>query len=626
MFKEDEDMHLALSQHSPSDDAPPTFCAGRKLGVVEKALLWKLLHEDPACPSRVLLDRVTQRQTPLALSVRHLNRLRRQWQLNRGKGRPRHRAAGLPAPWQGEVVQVTPHLSCVGVHLFAHWLDQHDGFGPVVAQLRQAIEAHKRAQPDDDFALLHHREQTLRRRFQALFFAPLLGIETLTGFDTHEHPLQTLLGRGYHSSALRQFLGQLERIAAAEALMPALVPDTVGQVTYVDGHMIAYWSRRSMHKGKITMLGRIMAGSQAVIAHNEAGQALFVAYYPPDIPLSQVIVEYCQKVALATESVLFVIDRAVNAVALAGAFDARGWGLLCMLDDNEYDGLDSFEATAVGTLADGTKVYSGTWHVPRPDDPRHFVIVAPAAGKTLVYWGTPQVKAAVAALEWPRLYRARNEIQENGFKRMIDHGALNINYGRKTIVGPDRHQQRAREQLEQSLAATQQRVSKKTGAVQAQQAKVAESVSKGHGKRLEQRQRTLAGLEQELHAVQHHQAQLAAQVTALGPPKERADRDFRTQTIMTIRTLLLENALTSFMAVLLGLLTIKVSLECLLKLLFERSGARVVADSQVIYWVNTAGLSEPYHRLLVEIIAGLCAMDLRYQGKPIQVRLTATPP
>jgi len=40
--------------------------------------------------------------------------------------------------------------------------------------------------------------------------------------------------------------------------------------------MRAYWSRQSMHKGKITMLGRIMAGSQAVIAHDEAGQAVFV--------------------------------------------------------------------------------------------------------------------------------------------------------------------------------------------------------------------------------------------------------------------------------------------------------------------------------------------------------------
>jgi hypothetical protein len=43
------------------------------------------------------------------------------------------------------------------------------------------------------------------------------------------------------------------------------------------------------------------------------------------------------------------------------------------------------------------------------------------------------------------------------------------------------------------------------------------------------------------------------------------------------------------MAVLLGLLTMQMSLDCLLKILFERSSARVVTDSQVIYWVNTAG-------------------------------------
>ena len=79
------------------------------------------------------------------------------------------------------------------------------------------------------------------------------------------------------------------------------------------------------------------------------------------------------------------------------------------------------------------------------------------------------------------------------------------------------------------------------------------------------------------------------------------------------------------MAVLLGLLNRKVSLECLLKILFERSGSRVETDSQVIYWVNTAGLSVPYHRLLAQTVEGLCAMDLRDQGKPIQIRLKATP-
>src|SRR6266516_7331628 len=69
---------------------------------------------------------------------------------------------------------------------------------------------------------------------------------------------------------------------ASMPLRPALVPHQVGQVAYVDGHMIAYWSRVPMHKGKITMLGRIMAGSQAVIAHDDTGQGLFVEYHPPD--------------------------------------------------------------------------------------------------------------------------------------------------------------------------------------------------------------------------------------------------------------------------------------------------------------------------------------------------------
>jgi len=46
-----------------------------------------------------------------------------------------------------------------------------------VAGLKEAISAHQRIHPGEDFALLHHRDATLRRRFQALVLAPLLGIE-----------------------------------------------------------------------------------------------------------------------------------------------------------------------------------------------------------------------------------------------------------------------------------------------------------------------------------------------------------------------------------------------------------------------------------------------------------------
>jgi hypothetical protein len=370
----------------------------------------------------------------------------------------------------------------VGVHLFEHWLDQQGAFDPIVAQLQQAITAYQEAHPGDDFALLHHRDETLRRRFQALFFAPLFGIDRLTEFDTHEHPLATLLGRSYQSSTLTPFLGQLERIGAHEALLPTLVPAQAGHLTYIDAHMIAYWSRVAMHKGKITMRGRIMAGSQAVIAHNEAGQAVFVEYHPPDRHLSRVIETHCQQVMAATGSTLFVIDRAINSLPMACAFTSQDWGLLCMLDDNEHQGLESFEATLEGTLGDGSQVYSGRWKEPKNDDPRHFAIVEPKEGKTLVYWGTPALKAALEVLEWPRVYRDRTEIQENSFKRMIDHGALDINYGRKKIVGPDRHQQRKRDELEASLDKAQQRGTKKVEALDQQQAKVEASNSKGHGK------------------------------------------------------------------------------------------------------------------------------------------------
>jgi len=619
-------MQLALSQRNLDEGASPAFCAGRKLGEVEQALLWSLLHEDPSSPSRVLLDKVAHTQLPIAVSIRHLNRWRATWGLNRGKGRPHQAEGHRPVASGAEVVRVTPHLSFVGVHLFAHWLDQQGAFGPVVAQLQQAIEAYKPTHPDDDFALLHHREQTLCRRFQALFFAPLLGIETLTAFDTHEHPLPTLLGQGYHSATLSQFLGQLERINAAEALMPVLLPSRSGQVTYVDGHMIAYWSRLPMHKGKITMLGRIMAGSQAVIAHDETGQAVFVAYDAPDLHLSQIILFYCQQVAEATGSALFVIDRAVNSVALAEAFDEQGLGLLCMLDDNEHAGVESFEATSVETLEDGTRVSSGPWKEVRTDDPRHFVIVQPAESKTLVYWGTPKVKDALEAKEWPGVYRARNEIQEHRFKDMIDHGALEINYGRQKILGADRHHQRKQVHLDQSLETAHKRVDKKAEALKAQQDKVAESEAKGHGKRLEQRTRTVLTLEQACKEAKAQQAQCSEHASTLGPAGQRADRDFRKQTIMTIRTLLLENLLRAFMGALAATQHTKVSLQQVLSLLFERSGSRMETPSQVLYWVNSAGLSLANRRLLSEVAQGFCAMGLQEKGKPVYVRLKDMPP
>jgi hypothetical protein len=254
------------------------------------------------------------------------------------------------------------------------------------------------------------------------------------------------------------------------------------------------------------------------------------------------------------------------------------------------------------------------------------VIVAPPEDKLLVYWGTPQLQDALEAREWPRVSRERNAMQDLSFQGMIDHGGLDSNDGRKTILGPDRHHQRQQAPLAPSLETAHERVDKKAEAVTAQQAQVAASAAKGHGRRLEQRQGTLVTWEHALKDAQGTQAKLSAPAATLGPAGQRADRDFRKQTIMTIRTLLLEHMLRALLAVLLATLSIPVSLEQVLRLLFERHGAHMETPSQVVSWVHTAGLSQSNRRLLGTIVEGLGTMDLQDQGKPIHVRLKDMPP
>jgi hypothetical protein len=222
--------------------------------------------------------------------------------------------------------------------------------------------------------------------------------------------------------------------------------------------------------------------------------------------------------------------------------------------------------------------------------------------------------------------RERTERPANRCKRLVAPGALDPNDGRQKIGGPDRHQPRHRETLAASVATAQQRLGKKGEALQEPQATGEASPATGPGKRLEQRQPAVVQGQQALQEAQHHHAKLLAQMDAFGPPKERADRDFRPQTILTCRPLLLEHALLAFLAALLGSLPRQGSFPCRFHLLFERRGASLETATESVYWVNTAGGALPYRRLLKEVVDGLGAMDLRQQGKPMRVCLKDMPP
>ncbi len=173
-----------------------------------------------------------------------------------------------------------------------------------------------------------------------------------------------------------------------------------------------------------------MAGSQVVAAHIEDERAIFFDYQPPDTRLPRIIIDFCTEIVTLTGIRIFVIDREVNSVAIARESAERGWGLLSMLDKNEYTDLSDWNTEYVGKLDDGAEVYAGNWSEKRKkaDDPRTFVL-AVREGGILPYWGTMAVVESVAYLDCPLLYSQRTEIQENNFKRMKEHGALDVNFG-----------------------------------------------------------------------------------------------------------------------------------------------------------------------------------------------------
>ena len=604
----------------------PNFNNGRKINIDQKIFLWGLLQENSQFPTSALLFKVEQEYGKISITIRHINRLRASWGLSRDKGRPGHSDSPEDSCCQKDLVRVEPNLPFIGVSIFDDWLEQDDIFSGVVILVKNAIEQYCLNRPDDSFPLLKHRNKTIEMRFKALFYAPLMGIGKLTEFDVTEHCLENIIGRNYQSSTLNQFLGQLERIDAAEFLMPALVSNVPeGEVAYIDGHMIPFWSKAvPMHKGKITMLGRIMPGSNAVVTHNEDGNAVYFDYYAPDIRLTQVIVDYCENLVKMTGIIIFIIDREVNSVEIAREFERRNWGLLSMLDSNQYNDLSDWDTRLEGWLDDGSKIYSGKWKKVRQDDPRTFVIVE-KDGNLLPFWGTSELCKKFPFCRWPDLYTRRTELQENGFKRMKEHGALNVNFGTKKIMGPDRHQERKIKAAEDNLKAATIRKEKKAEDFRKQEEKVRESEEKGHGKRLEQRKNNLTIIHNDLKELKKKEEKAKDRKKDIGEPKERADRDTTKQKNMTFRTLLLENALMAFFMALLENLDIKFGMETLISLLFKRSGTCIETHNEIIYRISSKGLSVPYREALEKIVEGINDMNIIRKGKTIQVELKESP-
>ena len=66
----------------------------------------------------------------------------------------------------------------------------------------------------------------------------------------------------------------------------------------------------------------------------------------------------------------------------------------------------------------------------------------------------------------------------------------------------------------------------------------------------------------------------------------------------------------------------KISLETLMTLYFNRSGSLAETSSEIIYFLDTKGLSASDRQTLEDIVQAVTAMHIKSkEGKPIRVRL-----
>ena len=586
-----------------------------RITIEEQTIIYEKSRENPEISSPALLLLIGK----IEISISQLNRLRQEFGTNRKRGRPRKQEQISHPIAKTKTTQISANI---GLCLFFLWLEKNDHYVPVLEAIGNKINEYKGKMPGEQFRLLNAGEKTIEKKWKALSLLPLLGIKKISEIDYCQHYLPSVLGEKYSSSTLTQFLGELERIDVGESFKLLLSSNADGEYCYIDGHLIAYWtSTKKMHKGLITMLGRIMPGSNAVLAHNEEGQAIGFDYYPPDIHLTHIVEEYCSNIVEVTEITNFVIDREVNSVDIARLFVEKEWDLICLLGSNEYKGLESFNKKFCKQLDDGTVLYKASWKEERDNDPRKFVI-AQQENRAIVYWGTPKIVKILTAEQFICTYRNRAEVQENSIKKMIAHGALNTNYGTKTIAQPDRTHQRKLEKIEKKIEKSKIKIEKAKQKIAEQIPKVRESRLKGHGKRLEQRAEKLKQYREDKKQVQQKMKNVVAEKKKLGKRGTREDRDFRKQSLMTFRTLWMENLLCIFVALISDTLKIKAGIEVILHLFFRRAGIMEETTSHIVYTFNSDNLSLKYQEILQNLVDGFNNLSLNHRGKQVVARVT----
>ena len=237
---------------------------------------------------------------------------------------------------------------------------------PIVREARfKPIEekvGHKRFASMNIFSL---SMKSIKRHTLALLSLPLVtnNGRVRSVDNPRGNALEYLCGFNYKASTLDKHLRELKYLQISNELIDATAKfwidfwgnrnksDNIFACYYIDGNTKALWSSKPCHKGKVTMLGRVMNCLEQVFVHDGQGRPIYFQTFNGHADLGKNALKMMDKISeyLKNSTTLgnqfsvnkiLIMDAAANGVRTLRKISASesGYYFITILDSNQLKG------------------------------------------------------------------------------------------------------------------------------------------------------------------------------------------------------------------------------------------------------------------------------------------------
>lgn len=203
--------------------------------------------------------------------------------------------------------------------------------------------------------------ESIMRYTLALFSLPLVTANgRVRSVDNPRgNALKYLCGFNYKAATLDKHISELKYLQVSNELIEATAKfwidfwsrrnksDSIFACYYIDGNTKALWSSKSCHKGKVTMLGRVMNCLEQVFIHDGQGHPLYFQTFNGHADLGKNALRMMDKISEYLENTttlegqfavnrILIMDAAGNGVKTLRELSYSGYYFITLLDSNQF--------------------------------------------------------------------------------------------------------------------------------------------------------------------------------------------------------------------------------------------------------------------------------------------------